>query len=320
MKKMMKDNITLEQYKEIVENAKATALSDLNSSDALELQDSEEPAFSALTVKLRCRDDEDSSWVIGYDIHTLFLRFEPDLMEYIREESTDLLENDEPDKESARDRLYWEVTKYAKIKNVMCKMYDAYFSLSCELLGVHWSCRLELYDTKLYPDLRRYELYPEENIKLSDVQSFLLNSSEQLYLPLNVELPYQPGDILYIDRRPAEKPLYAVYCAETDGDEEYFEWTLSDYGFYKRVHPCLYISEDDNSLDFMQLTTGDISYPYTQLDHIKVVEKCDDLRLMKASCLLKKAPNLYRTWLTTLEENAKKHKSESLEHIVLDRS
>ena len=299
----MKGNITLKQYIEIVEEVKSAALYDMDSFDMSELHDPENPVFSTLGVKLRCRDNEDCFWVLGYDNYELFLRFNPNLIKYIREQSKYLLEDNEPSKESAKDKLYWEVTKYTKVNNAMCRMYDAYFSLECELLGVQWFCRVEPSQRNLFPDFRRFHRSPEKYITLSDAQLFLRESSEQLNSPLNVVLPYQPGDILYIDARPFGKPFYAVYCAETDRDKGYFEWTLREYGYYKRNHPCLHISEDYNGLDFVELTDSllaDIPFPYAPLDRIKVVENCDNPLLMKASTLLKEGPDVFTLGLHSM--------------------
>lgn len=319
---MMKSNITLEQYIEIVEKAKSAALYDLDSFDIFELHNPVNPVFSVLGVQLCCRDDEDAFWVIGYDYYKLFLRFNPDLMKYIREESITLLEDDEPLKESARDKLYWEVTKYIKVNNVMCRMYVADFSLDCELLGVDWHCQIDLPQRDMIPDYRHFKDNPKKYLKMSDAQCFLHDSAEQLRFPLNVELPYQPGDILYIDARPFYKPLYAVYCAETDGDREYFEWTLEEYGYYKRSYPCLIAKDEDGDGPyFIELThhTPFLSFPYVPLDRISVVEQCNDLLLMKASGQLKKDPDLYRAWLAVLNDK-KVDQYKNLEHIILDNS
>lgn len=311
---MMNSNITLEQYIEIVEDTKSAVIYDMDSFDLFELHNPEKPVFSALGVKLCCRDDEDAPWVIGYDNYELFLRFNPNLMKYIREQSKYLLEDDESGKESAKDKLYWEVTKYTKVNSVMCRMYDAYFSLGCELLGVSWHCWLEPSQEKFVPNFRRFQRNPEEYIKMSDAQLFLYGSAEQLKFPLNVELPYQPGDILHIDARPFGKPFYAVYGAETDGNKDYFEWTFREYGYYKRNHPCLFISEDSNGLGFTELTDNllaDIFFPYVPLDRIKVVESCDNPLLMKARALLKEDPNTFHTWLAL-------NNCENVEHLILD--
>lgn len=310
---MMNSNITLEQYVKIVEDAKSAVLYDMDSFDMFELYNPEKPVFSVLGVKLKCRDDEDAFWVLGYDSYELFLRFNPNLMKYIRTQSKYLLEDDKPSKESAKDKLYWEVTKYTKVSNTMCRMYDAYFSLGCELLGVSWHCGLEPSQEKFVPNFRHFQRHPEEYVKMSDAQLFLRDSVEQLKFPLNVELPYQPGDILYIDASPFGKPFYAVYCAETDENKDYFEWTLREYGYYKRKHICLHISEDYNGLSFDELTDtllADMFFPYAPLDQIKVVEGCNNPLLMKASSLLKETPNIFHKWVA-LNDFGK------VEHLIL---
>lgn len=297
----MKGSITLKQYIEIVEKARSAALYDLDSFDIFGSHDPNNPIFSVLGVKLCCRDDEDCFWVSGYDDYKLFLRFNPNLMHYIRERSSDLLEDDEPMKESAKDRLYWEVTKYTKVDDIMCRIYDVYFSLDCKLLGVCWHCHVEPSQRILFPDLYHFHRNPEYFMKLSAAECFLRDNAEQLDSPLNVELPYRPGDILYIDARPFGKPFYAVYCAETDAEREHFEWTLREYGYYKRTHPCLYISQDHNSLDISNLTVGFftdyIAFTHAPLDSIKVVDICDDPLLSKASAILKADPEVFRQWV-----------------------
>ena len=116
---------------------------------------------------------------------------------------------------------------------------------------------------------------------------------------MNVVLPYHPGDILYIDARPFGRPFYAVYCGETISDRDHFEWTKKEYGFYKREHPCLYISEDHKGLDLTNLAgwfTDYVSFPYVPLDRIRVVDTCEDQYLLKASKMLKENPDVFWKW------------------------
>ncbi len=313
MLKLMNRNITLEQYVEIVEKAKSAALYDMDSLDMDELHNPGRPMFSVLGVKLRCRDDEDCSWVSAYDCYELFLRFNPTLIKYIREQSRYLLEDDEPGKESARDKLYWEVTKYTNVNSTMNRMYEAYFSLDCELLGVSWA------GWKVFgPDNYHHRRKTKTHIILSDAQQFLLDSARQLSDPENVELPYKPGDILYIDARPFGKPFYAVYGTETDESKDYLEWTLREYGYYKRKHICLYISEDYNGLGIAELTDNllaDMFIPHAPLDRIKIVGNCDNPILMKVSGLLKEEPKRFNTWLAFSKD--KENSGKSLEQLIL---
>ena len=82
-------------------------------------------------------------------------------------------------------------------------------------------------------------------------------------------------------------------------DRDHFEWTKKEYGFYKREHPCLYISEDHNGLDLTDLAgwfTDYIPFPYAPLDRIRVVDTCENQDLLKASKRLKENPNVFWKW------------------------
>ena len=82
-------------------------------------------------------------------------------------------------------------------------------------------------------------------------------------------------------------------------DRDHFEWTKKEYGFYKREHPCLYISEDHKGLDLTNLAgwfTDYVSFPYAPLDRIRVVDTCEDQDLLKASKRLKENPNVFWKW------------------------
>lgn len=170
------------------------------------------------------------------------------------------------------------------------------FSLRLELLGVE-AYPYE-FEYRSFQDSKYVEYFTEE-------QKFILGHAGQLKEPVNVILPYHPGDILYVDANPFGKPFYAVYCAETISDREHFEWTKKEYGFYKREHPCLYISEDRQGPDITNLCgwfTDYIPFPYAPLDRIKVVDACDDPSLLKGSAMLKEDPAVFRKWIKWKEE------------------
>ena len=74
------------------------------------------------------------------------------------------------------------------------------------------------------------------------------------------------------------------------------DWTKTEYGFYKREHPCLYESEDHKGLDLTNLAgwfTDYISFPYAPLDRIKAADTCDDPYLLNASKKLKENPDIF---------------------------
>lgn len=75
---------------------------------------------------------------------------------------------------------------------------------------------------------------------------------------------------------------------------------MQEYRYYKRTHPCLYISEDHNGLDIGNLAdwgfTDYMFFLHAPLDRIKVVDTCDDPLLSKASAILKANPEVFRQW------------------------
>ena len=76
-------------------------------------------------------------------------------------------------------------------------------------------------------------------------------------------------------------------------EQEYLEWTKKEYGYYKREHPCLYISKEQKKLTDASLTgdclmfTDDVSFPYAPLDRIQVVDNCEESFLIKAADRIK---------------------------------
>ena len=188
------------------------------------------------------------------------------------------------------DKFYWEITKYIQLDDRIFGQYEVIFSLKQEILSVR-GYPYEIEGKKFrHPKYLKY--FTEE-------QKFILKYARQAETPLNVVLPYHPGDILCIDARPFGRPFYAVYCGETMSDRDHFEWTKKEYGFYKREHPCLYISEDHKGLDLTNLAgwfTDYIPFPNAPLDRIRVVDTCEDQYLLKASKRLKENPAVFWKW------------------------
>ncbi|MBS5400179.1 MAG: hypothetical protein KHY08_13950 [Lachnospiraceae bacterium] len=288
---IMTQNISLEEYLALLERMKQAALCDMDTFPEKENRSGDERVFSFLGVRFRYRDDEDCLYAdcssMGYQP---FTRFHPHLWEYMKEESEGFLEDQDLFEEPMEDKFYWEVTKYIQLDERIYEQYEVTFSLKLEMLSV----KGYLYE------FERWRFRHSEYLKyFTEEQEFILKHARQSETPVNVVLPYHPGDILYLDARPFGRPFYAVYCGETMSDRDHFEWTKKEYGFYKREHPCLYISEDHKGLDLTNLAgwfTDYVPFPYAPLDRIRVADTCGNPGLLKASKMLKKDPDVFWKW------------------------
>ena len=284
-------NITLDEYLLLLEQTKQAALRDMNSFPEKEEKSGNPHAASFLSLRLRYRDDEDCLYADCFSLGPQpFSRLDPYLREFMMGESEDIFVEQDLNKPPG-NKFYWEITKYIRCGEHFYNQYEVTFSLKTELLGI--TGYPHDFECKAFLDSGYLSYFTEE-------QRFILAHLRELKEPVNVELPYHPGDILYVDANPFGKPFHMVYCAETISDREHFEWTKKKYGFYKREHPCLYISEDKKGLDITNLCgsfTDYISFPYAPLDRIKVVYNCKDPLFLKASELLRNAPTVFRKWL-----------------------
>ena len=288
---IMTQNISLEEYLALLERMKQAALCDMDTFPEKENRSGDERVFSFLGIRFRYRDDEDCLYAdcssMGYQP---FTRFHPHLWEYMKEESEGFLEDQDLFEEPMEDKFYWEVTKYIQLDERIYEQYEVTFSLKLEMLSV----KGYLYE------FERWRFRHSEYLKyFTEELEFILKHARQSETPVNVVLPYHPGDIHYLDAKPFGRPFYAVYCGETMSDRDHFEWTKKEYGFYKREHPCLYLSEDHKGLDLTNLAgwfTDYVPFPYAPLDRIRVADTCGNPGLLKASKMLKKDPDVFWKW------------------------
>ena len=288
---IMTQNISLEEYLALLERMKQAALCDMDTFPEKENRSGDERVFSFLGVRFRYRDDEDCLYADCSSMrYQPFTRFHPHLWEYMKEESEGFLEDQDLFEEPMEDKFYWEVTKYIQLDERIYEQYEVTFSLKLEMLSV----KGYLYE------FERWRFRHSEYLKyFTEEQEFILKHARQSETPVNVVLPYHPGDILYLDAKPFGRPFYAVYCGETMSDRDHFEWTKKEYGFYKREHPCLYLSEDHKGLDLTNLAgwfTDYVPFPYAPLDRIRVADTCGNPGLLKASKMLKKDPDVFWKW------------------------
>ena len=274
------------EYKECIEQVRQAVLQDLTGLDTEKC---------ILTVRLWCRNDEDRfDLCCHYDfspyMDMLFCGFEPDVKEWIHEKYIELKELHQPSEkryktvssetwrkyhqelyseEQISKKYYVTVTKYTEIDRNMTILYSADFSLKGELVSIDDP-------TGSYRGFARYE---EKGYILSEPEKII---SDNLYLfgPYpDVELPYDKGDILYIDGSPHERPFYAVWCGDRflyikNGER------LADFIKYK-IPERYYRS---HNLDRISLEYHKPVPPYY---HVEILKSCVYDCLMEASRLLK---------------------------------
>lgn len=185
--------------------------------------------------------------------------------------------------EPLENRVYWKVIKWIWVNGSYSLHYQASFSLKMELLSVEASSSIL--------DMLNNDVGCVN--QLTERQLSMIEDSKQIFCEeddYGVILPYKPGDILYIDGNPFERPFYAVYCSE---------FVINEEGEKKRYHGCLY-NEDELRLTDL---TGcgyfrDFEFRYPPLDRIEVVEDCNDLLLKEASKRLKEDPTWCEGWRT----------------------
>ena len=294
--------MTREEYQKHMELVKKAVKDDLTSLDSRK---------TVLKARVWCRDDEDRlNLCCHYDfspyMDMLFRRFEPDVKEWIHEKYMEIKVWHQPSEkpyktvcseawrkyhqelyseEQISKKYYVIVTKYTEIDRNMTILYSADFSLQGELVSIDDPAG----------SYRGFAGCEEKGYTLSKSEKII---SDNLYLfgPYpDVELPYDKGDILYIDGSPHERPFYAVWCGDRflyikNGER------LADFIKYK-IPERYYRS---HNLDRVSLEYHKPVPPYY---HVEILKSCDYGCLMEASRLLK---NLEVIHNDELRENVRK--------------
>ena len=278
--------MTREEYQKHMEFVKKAVKDDLTELDSRK---------SILKARVRCRDDEDRfNLCCHYDFSPymvmLFRRFDPDVKDWIHEKYMELKKWHQPSEEPCKSvyqevwrkynqelyskeriskKYYVTVTKYAEIDRNMTVLYRADFSLKGEIVSIDDPTR----------SYRGFAGYEEKGYILSKPEKII---SDNLYLfgsyP-DVELPYDKGDILYIDGSPHERPFYAVWCGDRllyikNGEH------LADFIKYK-------IPKRDYRSHNLSRVSLEYHKPVPPYYHVEIVENCGYDCLMEASRLLK---------------------------------
>ena len=117
MTDVSKTNITLEEYLKLLKQMKSAALNDMDTFPDNEMKSTGSQNMSALGLSLRYRDDEDCLYADCSMEHQLFTRLHPYLWEEMKEESNDILKDQNLFQEPAENKFYWEVIKYLQIQD-----------------------------------------------------------------------------------------------------------------------------------------------------------------------------------------------------------
>ena len=278
--------MTEEEYQKHMELVKKAVKDDLTALDSRK---------SILKARLWCRDDEDRfNLCCHYDfspyMDMLFRRFDPDVKDWIHKKYMELKEwhqsSEKPYKmvcseawrkynqelyseEQISKKFYVTVTKYTEIDRNMTVLYSVDFSLKGEIVSIDDP-------TGSYKGFAEYE---KKGYTLSKPEKII---SDNLYLfgPYpDVELPYDKGDILYIDGCPHERRFYAVWCGDRflyikNGER------LADFIKYK-------IPRRDYRSHNLSRVSLEYHKPVPPYYHVEIVESCSYDCLMEASRLLK---------------------------------
>ena len=103
-------------------------------------------------------------------------------------------------------KYYFTITKYVEIEEKMIILYSADFSSKGEVISVD--------DPTGYYRGFNYE---SEGYHLSYAEKIISDNLDLFWMRMNnlsVELPYQHGDIVYVDGSPYEEPFYGVVFGE----------------------------------------------------------------------------------------------------------
>lgn len=263
-----KTNLTLEEYKEELEEIKKFVSEELREA-------ADDEVFGVIP---EFRDDVD---LVNNGVWQRVFKSYRDVLNYIEREIHTF--DDEDEEEPFENRVWWSVSRYKLIKDRYKEIMRLDISLHGEIIGIY----LDYYYGKYSPGERGQQL---------ETDNYLLG------YPRNVILPYKRGDILKINALPFAKPFYAVYGGEGEKGER-LEYLKDDQPFHKFCfyHNCLYISEDRNGLDIDDLADS----TFTDFAHLtnpalarcEKVSDCPDPLLVRASQLLKEEPDLWYKWI-----------------------
>ena len=198
--------ISLKEHLELMKKNKSIALMDMDTFFEEETRIDDNQPRSIMTAHLKYRNPGDEEKLLIDQFHlSPSVKLNQDLLEEMEVYSNRLFRLYDNYAEPLENMVYWEVIKWIYINKSYSLHYRAYFSLRMELLSVEA-------DTLTFDILNNIGCLN----RLTERQISMNENTKQIFCDNahGVILPYKPGDILYIDGNPFERPFYAVYCSE----------------------------------------------------------------------------------------------------------
>ena len=280
---MKETKFTWEEYQKKVQQVKEAVIEDLNAVN---------PENMILKVLLWCRDEEDRFDLVCFEdfspyMDGLYKRFNPDVVKKIKLDYEELKRWKSSDNyniklkkyvdevysdEQLCKKYYFTITKYVEIEEKMIILYSADFSLKGEVISVD--------DPTGYYRGFNYE---SEGYHLSYAEKIISDNLDLFWMRMNnlsVELPYQHGDIVYVDGSPYEEPFYGVVFGEK------FLWIQN--------------AERMNIRKKYGFSGWECTYPYISLCYhksipafyqVSILDTCKYKCLVEASKVLKSSEN-----------------------------
>ena len=179
-------------------------------------------------------------------------------------------------------KWYWKIERQKKIDNQYTTIMECKVDEKSEVIDFNLGdCFSDVKENhKLYQSMKYVNLKSDSFAEFSAYDLFSDDTAESD--GANIELPFQIGDIIYIDKSPVKEPFYVVYIGKRKSYDTTIHYCLRrrEWGDYK-------LTAEHLSHPFSFEKDGNSYFPF-----MKKVNTSDDESLNKASYVLKKSPEL----------------------------
>ena len=179
-------------------------------------------------------------------------------------------------------KWYWKIERQKKIDNQYTTIMECIVDEKSEVVDFNLGdCFSDVKENhKLYQSMKYVNLKSDNFAEFSPYDLFSDDTAESD--GANVELPFEIGDIIYIDKSPVKEPFHVVYI----GKRKFYGATIH-YCLRRREWGDYKLTAEHLSHPFSFEKDGNSYYPF-----MKKVNTSTDESLNKASFVLKNAPEL----------------------------